>query len=267
MAALTPELQAKIEAYLLGRLPSEEQPQIEALLFEDDDMFEAIREAEDDLIDRYLADELPPADREAFEHAFATSASRQERIAIARALSQGLASGSPAPDAVPPATVTPVQARRWASGARRFGLPAGAALVAVLAIAIAWRNWLAPSNPGVSPSPDERSVATFPLERIDSLRGAGGLLRLRLPQGTTTLRLQPALEGPSPGAGYVVALRRVEGQVVWQGTARAENGRDRISVSVPVQLVAPGDYVLSLAAPGTPPDDRAEYTFRIVAPD
>jgi hypothetical protein len=137
----------------------------------------------------------------------------------------------------------------------------------VLALAIAWRSWLAPSNPGVSPSPDVRAVATFSLERIDSLRGAGSLPRLRLPEGTTTLRLQPALEAPSPGAGYAVALRRVEGQVVWQGTARAEDGRDRVTVTVPAQLVGPGDYVLSLAAPGTPPDDRAEYAFRIVAPD
>jgi anti-sigma factor RsiW len=88
MAALTAELQAKIEAYLLGRLPDEEQPQIEALLFEDDDMFEAIRDAEDDLIDRYLAAELPPADREAFEHAFATSTSDRSG-SRSRALSRG----------------------------------------------------------------------------------------------------------------------------------------------------------------------------------
>jgi hypothetical protein len=109
---------------------------------------------------------------------------------------------------------------------------------------------------------DDRATAIFMTAFYEAMLTSG-----RAPEGTTTLRLLPALESPRPGAGYAVALRRVEGQIVWQGTARAEDGRDRVTVTVPAQLVGPGDYVLSLAAPGTPPDDRAEYTFRIVAPD
>jgi hypothetical protein len=293
MAALGTDLQAKIEAYLLGRLPDDEHTRIEALLFEDDDAFEAIRDAEDDLIDRYVAGELTPADRHAFEHAFAVSTSRQDRIALARTLSQGpasaaaapvaAASGTTAPGASAPAPVeSPRRQPRRSFAVRRLALAAGATLAAVLVLTLAWRAQLrgtpSPSGPATGdaasgsgetmhgPS-DSVAIATFSLPRIELRRGAGNLPRLPLPRGTTAIRLQPELEAPIPRAGYLVTLRRVEGQVVWQETARADVASDRFSVTVPARLVGPGDYVMSLATPGTPPEDSADYPFRIVAPD
>jgi hypothetical protein len=116
MAALSADLQAKLDAYLLGRLSHGEQTQIETLLFEDDDVFEAVRDAEDGLIDRYLAGELTAADRAAFEHTFASSRSRQERIAFARALAHDLASRAPAQDTTPPVVVGPRAAAGLAVG-------------------------------------------------------------------------------------------------------------------------------------------------------
>jgi hypothetical protein len=293
MAALGADLQAKIEAYLLGRLPNGEQTRIEALLFEDDAVLQAVRDAEDDLIDRYLAGELAPADREAFEQKFATSASRQERIAFARALPQGLASSSGAPAHPTPAAVVEFARGRHAgfSTARRFALPAGATVAAALVLGIAWRAGLTTRDdqavsppPGTgttsrpsratglaSPAPGETlpppskgpTVATLNLPRSELRRGAGSLPRLRVPDGTTAIRLQPEVDAPITGARYVVTLRRVEGPVVWQGTAQADVARGRLSVTVPVRLVGPGDYVLRLSAPGTSPDDSAEYPFRI----
>jgi hypothetical protein len=255
MTALTADLQARIEAYLLGRLSDDEQARIEALMFEHEDVFEAIRDAEDDLIDRYLAGELAQPDCDAFEQVFAISATRKERIAFARMLSQGL-TGTPADRAAPPAAA-PRHARP--SIARRFGIPASAALAAAIAIA-----WLATRrDPAVAPS---ETVATFALDRTELRRGAGSLPRLPLPRGTTAIRLQPELEAPPLAADYAVTLRRVEGPVVWQGTVRADEG-GRFSVLVPAQLVGSGDYVLSLATPGTAPEDRVEYPFRVVARD
>jgi hypothetical protein len=114
--------------------------------------------------------------------------------------------------------------------------------------------------------PDGIAIATFSLGRNELRRGSGSLPRLALPRGTTAIRLQPELEAPIP-AGYTVTLRRIEGPVVWQETARPDLGSDRFTVTVPTRLLGAGDYVLSLAAPGAPPEDRAEYPFRIVVPD
>jgi hypothetical protein len=114
--------------------------------------------------------------------------------------------------------------------------------------------------------PDGVAIATFSLSRNELRRGSGSLPRLALPRGTTAIRLQPELEAPVP-AGYAVTLRRIEGPVVWQETARADLGSDRFTATVPTRLLGAGDYVLSLAAPGAPPEDRAEYPFRIVVPD
>jgi hypothetical protein len=273
MAALGTDLRAKIEAYLLGRLPDDEQTRIEALLFEDDDVFEAIKDAEDDLIDRYLAGELVPADREAFERTFATSASRQQRIALARLLSQGVASGGPVPEPAPPAGIEPRHRRlARASATRRAGIAAAAALAAALVVGFAWRTWFA--TPGDQrPSSGETmrssggSVATLPLDRIALRRSDGSIPRLRVPEGTTVIHLEPELEAPIRGARYEVTLRRVEGHVAWQGTVPADDGQRRLTVVVPARLVGPGDYVLRVAVPGSPPEDSAEYPFRLVTRD
>lgn len=158
--------------------------------------------------------------------------------------------------------------------------PAGATLAAALVIAIAWRTL----NPGPMPPSgsatgdagsgsgeivharsDGVSIATFSLGRVELRRGSGSLPRLALPRGTTDVRLQPALEAPVP-ASYAVTLRRIEGPLVWQETARVD-GSDRFSVTVPARLLGTGDYVLGLATPGALPEDRAEFPFRIIVSD
>jgi len=292
MAALNPDLLAKLDAYLLGQLSSGEQRQIEALLFEDEDVFDAIRDAEDDLIDRYLAGELAAADRAAFEHTFANSRSRQERIAFARALAHDLASRAPAQDATAPVVVEAAGSDRASRGfaMRRWMLTGGATAAAAVAIAIFWQAGLAPRNGGAgstSPSPGTGAasgapansgvppapggtvqvppggpaIATFVLRSMELRRSTGNLPRVRVPEGTTAIRFEPEIETPLANVPYAVTLRRVEGAVVWEGTASAELGR--LSVTVPARIVVPGDYLLRVAAPGVSPDDSAEYPFRV----
>jgi hypothetical protein len=280
MAALDADLEGRIREYLLGRLSEEEQARIETLLFEDDDVFEAIRDAEDDLIDRYLAGELTPADRDAFENVFATTITRQERIALAHALLHGAASNArvqiapaapapaaPAPAAPAPAEPARVQGARPAA-TRRLIVAAGAALAAALVIAIAWRL-IARDHLVLPRVPDDAttqpSVATLALSRMDLRRGAGNLPRLVLHRGTTAVRLEPELEAPIPATGTTVTLRRVEGPIAWQGTLDVERGRP--SVTVPARFVGSGDYVLSLSAPGVRPEDPPEYPFRVITRD
>ena len=145
-------------------------------------------------------------------------------------------------------------------------------MAAALVIAIGWRvatsagPVVSPPAPGdLTATPSDRTVARFALARIDLRRSAGQLPRLVVPRGTTGVRLEPDLEAPVPDADYAVSLRRVEGQITWQGHTDAVHGR--IGVTVPAQLVGPGDYVLRLAAPGAALEASAEYPFRVAAGD
>jgi hypothetical protein len=123
-----------------------------------------------------------------------------------------------------------------------------------------------PSAPVATPS-DPPAVATLILPRVDLQRGGGTFLRLRVPEGATAVRFQAEVERPIAGATYAVTLRRVEGSLVWQGTALADVPQRHLSVTLPADLVQPGDYILRLAAPGARPDDSAEYPFRISPQD
>jgi anti-sigma factor RsiW len=287
MTPLNGDLQPKIEDYLLGRLARAEQSRIESLLFEDDEVFEAIRAAEDDLIDRYLAGELSPADKEAFERKFAASPLRQERIAMARTVSRALAPGAPTRGIEPPTTArgTAPAPRARLAPAKWFSLPAGATLAAALIIGVVWLarlttrvDQVGPQQPAVQPTSPASTAPTaatetlpapalFLLRRVELRRGAGSLPALRIPEGAAAIRLRAELEALMTSSRNAVALRRVEGSTVWRGWAQQDADRRTVTVTVPAQVLQPGDYVLSLAAPQSPPEDAAEYPFRVYRPD
>jgi anti-sigma factor RsiW len=274
------ELQATIEAYLLGRLSAEEQTRIEALLFEDPDALDFFRDSEDDLIDRYLAGELSAHDRAAFEQAFATSTSRRERIAFARALAESLADGAEVDEPMA-ATGTATGGRGWLSSGRRVVLPTGAAIAVALLVGLVVRSRVktpedgaaspvlpAPLTPAPSPSARQgqgipSDTATIVLQAAEMRRSAGTLPRLRVPDGTAHVRLLPQIEASEGRGPYAATLRRVEGPVVWRGTTSAVVEGGRTSVTIPATSLTAGDYVLSLARPRARQDDALEYPFRI----
>jgi anti-sigma factor RsiW len=75
-----------IVRYLLGRLPEDEQTRFEEQLLESEALFEALEEAESELIDEYVGDMLSADDRRRFELYFLTQPERRARVEFARAL-------------------------------------------------------------------------------------------------------------------------------------------------------------------------------------
>lgn len=71
--------------YLLGLSPLAERERLEAEYFEDNDAFQEMLTAEDDLIDAYARGDLPLDERRRFEQRFATSARGRNRVQFARA--------------------------------------------------------------------------------------------------------------------------------------------------------------------------------------
>jgi hypothetical protein len=82
--------------YLLGSLPAAEAERLDELSVTDEEVAEALRSVENDLIDAYVQDELDEAERAQFKSHYLASALRRERVAFAQAFqaraAQGLAS-------------------------------------------------------------------------------------------------------------------------------------------------------------------------------
>ncbi|MCM3872572.1 MAG: hypothetical protein ND895_17960 [Pyrinomonadaceae bacterium] len=74
--------------YLLGELTEVEQARLEERFFHDPELSELLSEAEDDLIDQYVREELSGPERERFERHSLISERRREKVEFARALLQ-----------------------------------------------------------------------------------------------------------------------------------------------------------------------------------
>ena len=74
--------------YLLGELSEEDSAQLEDSSFSDPDQLEELWSVENDLIDGYARDELPPAERVRFERLFLAHPDRRQRVEFALALAR-----------------------------------------------------------------------------------------------------------------------------------------------------------------------------------
>src|SRR5437867_10331412 len=78
----------KLMHYLLGELSEAERAELEDLYLVDQDFFDRLLAAEDDLIDDYAQRRLSKKESRLFEENFLTSPERRERVHAARALSR-----------------------------------------------------------------------------------------------------------------------------------------------------------------------------------
>lgn len=122
--------------YVLGTLSEQERDRLEQQYFSDDDAFEEVEIAEDDLVDQYVGGELTSTDRTLFERALSGSPQLQERIEFSRLLrdkTSGTAASIPASEV----------ARGWFFWPQKrtslaFAFAVLLVLVGGLAVATAW---------------------------------------------------------------------------------------------------------------------------------
>jgi CHAT domain-containing protein len=89
--------QNSVKRYLLQQLSDPEQQEIELRILSDDNFSAELDAAEDELIDEYLADELPPDERERFERNFLTTPERNSKLRSGQAMKRYLAKSSDDP--------------------------------------------------------------------------------------------------------------------------------------------------------------------------
>src|ERR1043166_1729008 len=100
--------------YLLGSLPAAEAERLDELSVTDEEVAEALRSVENDLIDAYVQDELDEAARAQFKTHYLASATGRERVAFAQAFQTRAAQGLALQTATAPAE-TPNKARTEAA--------------------------------------------------------------------------------------------------------------------------------------------------------
>jgi hypothetical protein len=274
-----------LRRYLLGLLPEVEAEALEEAYLAQPEVWERVRGVEDDLLDDYAADRLGEDEKRAFEARYLASPPLRQRMMAARALRRALAeAGGPA--------VPQVAARRRPRVTFPVALAAG-----LLVAAVAYQLWPAagPRTASASPQPstevrtpaatsssplpsarDTTVTATVPVKVVLALspvllRSEQSALARRIPAGTDTVVLE--LEGdpallPARSTELEAAVATVEGAAVWRGPADRPGGASAAtqsprlaSVDVPVRVLPPGDYVVTLSAPGQ--ESLQRYFLRI----
>ena len=283
--------------YLLGEMTEAEKVSLESGIVADDEAFEKIGAAEDELIDEYLSEGLTAEERNRFEKIYLNSPERRERVKFARALGQRLTEKPKTASVIALPTRTGVSPTRW--------LAAAAVLLAVVGAYFAWTsiqlreeirlvedksgNLVRGGEDLVGQIAQIRSEAeqlrrelqrqrvetnqlAEQLARLQShaakavsfvlaagrLRDGGNLQALRIPAGTEIVRLTLPISDPSY-VSYRAVIETPEGKTVWKGdAARSEPGAKTLLVTLPARALASGDYILSVT--GVSASGRSEST-------
>ncbi|MBZ5621735.1 MAG: hypothetical protein LAQ69_23855 [Acidobacteriia bacterium] len=288
--------------YLLGAMPADERAAWEDRYFADDDVFEELVDAENDLIDAYVRGRLSNDERQPFEDCYCNSPEGLARVKFAEALRETRA-GRRAPVG---AWTKPSWATMLAflPAPRSFAWAAG--ITVMIAAGCAWlmvenhrlRNELQIAKVTQMAArqgeqgPQGRAADTrHALEPNTEGHGAG-VAKLRGPESAIAiLTLTPGVirSGGEPQQTLVLSLNKswvrlqlsvaveygkyqadlqtVEGQeIVHIGASDIQTNRDRglVVLLVPANVIGPGDYVVRLSGIGNnrKPEDVEFYSFR-----
>jgi hypothetical protein len=257
---MTSDAAAKYRAYLLGDVSEEERERIELELLSGENGVAAIEEAEDGLIEDYLAGVLAPAERERFARHFLAAPEHARSLTAARWLREQMA----------PAPRRPERARTWA-------MLAAAASIAIVLGGL----WLAaPTRVAVGPRPSPtilpaRGTPTeAPFVRVATLTLSAGRVmsagtsvpHATLTRDTARLRLELVAENPQLDRCRV-SIADARDNTVWQAeglrAARVAGGAV-VTVEVPATALPDASlYKVTLAAePSGAVSGRYDFELR-----
>ena len=232
-----------IRQYLLGQLEEGQQQVIEQRLLTEDDLFEELEVAEDELSDEYVADELTPVDRKQFEQYFLSTPERQRELRFATDLRQYLAKKTARDEAtersvsLSPGLRSEQVPLGWLGQTQLFRIAAIAAFVVVIAGGL-WFTRLNRHTP--------TSYATFTLIIGNNNRADGGqATEINLPLAADAVRLYLKLpEALDQAARFRVELLKDSGETInIEKVARVEQAA---VIELPDAQLSRGQYALKL---------------------
>ena len=284
----------KITRYFLGELSTDETEQFDRECFSNSTFAESVFVVEDELIDRYVRNELSNADRERFEQFYLTTDARRSRVAMATNLKVTMNSATTE-------KARPVESHNiWQRVIPNRALTryAFATLTLALVVIAVWllirnsnKEQVAKTNPPINvaspensptpssspssptPAPTGTPVGQEPASQLATVvytlvpgtqRDAGERDRvIKLSPQTKTVELRLIIQD-QVHPPYEVRLATVEGESVFvrRGLRTvAVNGGQAVSVRVPASLFEARDYVGRIV--GRTGDAAPSYTFRV----
>lgn len=265
------EEQNLIQRYLLGELDSETQQRLEERLLTDNEFFEELLVAEDELIDRYLSSSLLPRDKEKFEGYFLSTPERRQKMSFAKTLRKYIVAKGEEPTAS-------ISIDNSSTSRKRFLLPhfgirnplAGLSVAATLLLIVVGVGWLImreQRSEGPSGQRDSGHVLSVTLI-AGAIRSDGEVNRVTIPANTNIVEFR--LELPSDEyKNYRATIQTDNGSEIFSSDQlKAEkSGSERvIVVPTSAKTLRAGDYQLKLsglAADGKL-EDVAGYYFRVL---
>jgi hypothetical protein len=256
----------RMRAYLLGELPPSERDDVETRVFDSDDDYDRLLDAQYDLIGAYARGTLTPAEREAVEQRLLSHPDGQRRALRARKLSQrGVTMAAPA--ATMPASA-------WSPW-----LAAAAVLLAALTSSLVWmaldnarlKRELAATTAQPVSSPREQPPATsLPPSLIAEMSlvprvatSAEGTRRVAIAPEAQVVRLQLAVDEVAPA--YTVAVERSSAGRLSTERQVAPQADGTLIVWLPADLVRAGNFdVLVWRGEESPANLVATYVFNAV---
>jgi hypothetical protein len=264
-----PESQ-RARRYLLGEASEEECSSVEREYFEHEEAIDRLAAAEDDLIEDYLSNRLPPTERKRFERAYLSVAHRRRRIETTRELIAAASRHSvrgTAPD-VAASRVRATHRMRWLALAAGLILVASAALWEFAPWRVDQGRLVGDQRPAVPKPPAAAPAPASPNQPMSSspaptrvfavsispvaVRSAAENAVVIVPQGTEVLVLH--LEGETGARKLVTgraSIRTVTGVEIWHGPATVEGGQLPgviARIDVPAASLPVDDYLITLFA-------------------
>ena len=270
-----------LKSYLLGTSSEPERTAIDRGLLTNDEEFEQVLRAEDDLIEAYLRQELSALEQTQFEQCFLADPERQQKLRLALALRRYANDPTKSsPDKVKAVAASTVAASWWAVLRRpvwQWATACGLLVVALLSIRAVFNSaeptQIAHSSPSptmtIAPAPVPTGTAVLPVELFPGQTRAVGTnpkdVRLSPGHGTVQFKLL-LLKGPYPSYEVILiaddeAPRKLAGQFQPQ-TAKIGS---YLIVPIPVTALENGGYRIKLEGitpQGTEKADNYAFTVK-----
>jgi len=289
--------------YLLGTLSEEERARLEERYFSDDEEFEEIEIAEEELIDRYVRGQLTPTDRKEFEQTVVRSPRLIERVEFAKLFADRLRTAE-AP------VVASVKPRWWE---RFLGTGRGSQLALAFSVAlvllafgvlfVGWRQLQqqssrlaaqqaaldqrqreldrqaaelaqraqptptetpAPTQVPQEPTPQTGTALAFTLFP-GGTRSVGGSTDIRISSGTSEVQLRLNLRN-ADYSSYRATLNSPDRKDIFSASSlkpRVTTNRAALTFRIPARHLPAGDYYISVF--GEPANESVDdYPFRVI---
>lgn len=255
----------ELRRYLLGQLREEQCWTLEAEFMTNEETWQMLLLAEDELVDDYCRGDLAADEHDAFRRRFALSAERRAHVTFASSLRKLLSETDGT--ALRPAALE-VEGRPVRYGWMVHGWrPAAAAAILATLLGGGFLLW----PPETSDAPTQHATRVVSLflatEQIRSL-DSESTPSIELPTDATLLELQLALP-EEEGAPYEVVVERSNGERLFSREGlrpRSIEGQRIVLAAIPARLLNPGGYRVTLRDPSRPASEAHRYDFQVSGP-